>query len=257
LEITWRFTEPEVAAVRDIVNKQSARNRPTVQQRQSRNIDLPWTPNLTQESLWHALVLGFVTTQQASGPGSNVSQFMDTAPFTLTYAACKEVESLGGISSLESFVNATLLKAKVGRRKKVVPAVIDAIKRLEAKEWIFYQRYAEQLLVQRLQPCSPNHYQLEREAAEYLLVFKEIGPKQSRNIWQYLGLTRYAGVFDSRITQWLRKKLSSDLIVLNANVLGDSAYYAFIEAMIMDLCERAEVLPCMFDAAVFDLVDDR
>ncbi|NUQ05091.1 MAG: hypothetical protein HUU31_14495 [Anaerolineae bacterium] len=224
MKITWTFTEHEVADVRDVVNTQIARNRPTVQQRQSRNIDLPWTSNITQESLWHALVLGFVTTQQASGTGSNVSQFMEAKPFTLTYAACKEVEALGGISSLESFVNDTLLRVKVGRRKKVVPAVIDAIKRLEAGEWVAYKRYADQLLSQRLQSCTTTHYQLEREAAEYLLVFKEIGPKQSRNIWQYLGLTRYAGVFDSRVTQWLRSQLSSDLVVLNASVLMENRF---------------------------------
>jgi hypothetical protein len=79
--------------------------------------------------------------------------------------------------------------------------------------------------------------------------FEGIGPKQSRNLWQWLGLTRYEIPLDSRVTRWINKHLS---FRVETAALADPAYYEMMLDHIQTLCKRAGVLPCVFDAAAFD-----
>ena len=95
----------------------------------------------------------------------------------------------------------------------------------------------------------------ERELADYLkLKLKGFGPKQSRNFLQTLGLTKYEIPIDSRIINWLNDfgfpvKLSSAL-------LSENNYYHFVSDGIQELCEKADIYPCVFDAVVFSSFDD-
>ena len=94
----------------------------------------------------------------------------------------------------------------------------------------------------------------EREAAEYLAeTFSGLGPKQSRNLLQYLGLTRYEIPIDSRVVKWLNN--NGFPVRLNAAGLTDTAYYEFVLDAVQALCKAARVYPCIFDAAVFSSFD--
>lgn len=84
--------------------------------------------------------------------------------------------------------------------------------------------------------------------------FHQIGSKQSRNILQILGLTRYEIPLDSRITKWLNSNLDLPYHV-SGNGLRNAEYYHFIMDLVQDACTTAEVLPCIFDAAVFSSYD--
>ena len=96
--------------------------------------------------------------------------------------------------------------------------------------------------------------ELESEVADHVQKhFLGFAPKQSRNLLQSLGLTRYEIPIDSRLTDWL-----NDVgfpVRLTATALVDDNYYRFISNGIQTLCERSGVLPCIFDAAVFALRD--
>lgn len=83
--------------------------------------------------------------------------------------------------------------------------------------------------------------------------FKGFGPKQSRNLLQALGLTRFEIPIDSRVTEWLNS--FGFPVHLNANALADIDYYRFVSDGIGKLCASAGVLPCVFDASVFALKD--
>jgi hypothetical protein len=94
----------------------------------------------------------------------------------------------------------------------------------------------------------------ERRIAGYLQeIFKGIGPKQSRNLLQSLGLTRYEIPVDSRITKWLN--LFGFPVKLTAEGLSDINYYNFISDGIQHLCKKSNLYPCVLDAAIFSSFD--
>jgi hypothetical protein len=95
---------------------------------------------------------------------------------------------------------------------------------------------------------------LEREICrDYIDCFKGIGPKQARNLIQGLGLARYEIPLDSRINRWLNQ--AGFPLPLSSTVLNDEDYYEFALDGIQELCRRADVIPCMFDASVFSSKD--
>jgi hypothetical protein len=94
----------------------------------------------------------------------------------------------------------------------------------------------------------------EMSAAEYIReTFHGFGPKQSRNLLQALGLTRYEIPIDSRVTDWLND--FGFPVKLSAAALADPHYYDFVSGGIQALCTECDVFPCILDAAVFALND--
>ena len=106
-----------------------------------------------------------------------------------------------------------------------------------------------------LQPLTTaDDAKLERDAARFIdREFHGFGPKQSRNLLQMLGLTRYEIPMDSRVTRWLNE--FGFPLKLSAEALADAAIYEFVSDGIQELCRQADVLPCVFDAAVFSRDD--
>ena len=94
----------------------------------------------------------------------------------------------------------------------------------------------------------------EREVADFIDArFKGFGPKQSRNLLQSLGLTRYEIPIDSRITKWLNR--FGFPVKLSAEALSDSNYYRFVSEGFQRLCAESETYPCVLDAAIFASYD--
>ena len=83
--------------------------------------------------------------------------------------------------------------------------------------------------------------------------FDGFGPKQSRNVLQALGLTRYEIPIDSRITDWLNE--FGFPVRLSGDALSDRNYYNFVSDGIQILCEKCDVFPCVLDAAIFSSKD--
>ena len=83
--------------------------------------------------------------------------------------------------------------------------------------------------------------------------YEGFGPKQSRNFWQELGLTRYEFVLDSRVIKWL-KQIKFPL-PLSSEALSNEEYYVFLSDILRELCIKADILPCMLDASVFASYD--
>jgi hypothetical protein len=102
---------------------------------------------------------------------------------------------------------------------------------------------------------SHRGFHREREVANWLTEnFAGLGPKQSRNFLQALGLSRYEIPIDSRVTKWLRNDLALP-ISTSSEVLNNRDYYALVNDAIHELCRQAGVLPCVLDAVLFSRVD--
>ncbi|MGH7813577.1 MAG: hypothetical protein ACREQI_06195 [Candidatus Binataceae bacterium] len=126
----------------------------------------------------------------------------------------------------------------------------ENIGRLEVDDWSRVKEQFEKLLKQRRREPQNGDSRGERQAAALIDDFRGFGPKQSRNLWQWLGLTRYEIPLDSRVTRWLNENHIFPF-ALSAQALNDENYYAFVMDGIQKVCDAAQVLPCVFDAAVF------
>jgi len=81
----------------------------------------------------------------------------------------------------------------------------------------------------------------------------EVGPKQSRNMLQRLGLSRFEIPIDSRIAKWLNA--FGVPVHLNAWPLPDGDYYNFVSQGFQSLCEACEIFLCVLDASMFPSFD--
>ena len=104
------------------------------------------------------------------------------------------------------------------------------------------------LVRQRNTPPIPTHKNLERDAAHVLSNLHGIGPKQSRNILQELGLARYEIPLDSRVTGWLGDNLGWN--IHNDELSSDEPYEFWLDRL-QSVCHSAGILPTVFDAAAF------
>jgi thermostable 8-oxoguanine DNA glycosylase len=95
----------------------------------------------------------------------------------------------------------------------------------------------------------------ELESADFIDdTLKGFGPKQSRNLLQELGLTRYEIPIDSRITRWLND--FGFPVTLSADALSARNYYSFVSEGVRELCEACGIYPCLLDAAIFSSYDE-
>jgi N-glycosylase/DNA lyase len=203
-------------------------------------------PKFDRERFWYVLLGCLLTSQQRSTRGSAVDRFLNLADFPLTLARC------GG--QVETIVQETLTAfGGIRMAPKIASRASLNLAWLESVGWPRVQRWFERLAEQRARVPQMTHSKLERAAARYAAINLEgIGPKQSRNLWQWLGLTRYETPLDSRVVKWLNSNLSVKVEYLR---LADDGYYEGVMDYVQEVCRAADVLPCIWDAAAFDNED--
>ena len=192
---------------------------------------------------WHVLIMCLLTTQQRSGPQSHVYRLLASKPFALRLTGVKK-------EKLPDKFTARVLKTFGGiqRYKTIGVQVSENLPWFYGKKWGAFKARLEAL-------SSRRGYAPERELAVWLADnFTGLGPKQSRNFLQALGLTRYEIPIDSRITKWLRIDFEFPLAV-GAAALSDPHYYGFVNDAIRELCRKVGTYPCVLDAVLFSRVD--
>jgi hypothetical protein len=239
MKLLWQVDNADVARVKSLVASQAG--NALIRARQERNL-AKTKPAVTKARFWRAMVSMRLTTRQKSGPESHVARFIRSNPFPLTYAEVHRARTA-------SILIARVLKKAGGIRfaDKIANELAQNLERLEGGLW-------PDTLAQcnRLTQLVPRD--VEVDVAQHIQDhFLGFGPKQSRNLLQSLGLTRYEIPIDSRLTDWLNE--FGFAVRLTATALGDDNYYRFISDGIQALCERSGVLPCIFDAAVFTARD--
>ena len=83
-----------------------------------------------------------------------------------------------------------------------------------------------------------NDPRMERKVAHVAArQFKGIGPKQSRNFLQWIGVSKYEIPIDSRITKWLNRNVLK--YQLTAQLLSEQVYYDMVSDGVQSLCEKS------------------
>ena len=239
MKIEWQIESKDLEKVQEFVKLHH--NNPFVQDRIKKNLeDTKTSP--TQREFWHVMVSCLLTTQQRSGPKSAIAKLINTKPFPLRY----EVILL--LKDPETFIINTLSDfGGIRRTNRIADEVTTNLESLEKGLW-------DQLFDEIDMLIHLQNPQREREAAEFIEDhFKGFGPKQSRNLLQDLGLTRYEIPLDSRITKWLND--FGFPIKLSSKALADRNYYNFVSEGFQQLCSESGVYPCVMDAVIFSSFD--
>jgi len=240
MKIVWQIDPEDVAKVTEFFDRH--RDNPFVKMRIETNL-ADDKPPITKEVFWERMVGCLLTTQQRSGPNSAVSRFMLTNPPPLHYKICNKRDDL------VEFARKVISDFGGLRRSTTIGKELEAnLSFLNDGGWESTIRHLDEVRLQ----SSPA---TEREAAAFIDDnFKGFGPKQSRNLLQGLGISRYEIPIDSRITKWLNA--FGFPVNLTASALQDRNYYNFISDGFQRLCEACEIMPCVLDAAIFSSFDE-
>jgi len=239
MELIFKISQSEREEVKEFYN--SMQSNQFVQRRIEKNIKNSLT-SVSNELFWESLVSALLTTQQRSGPNSAISIFLQENPFPLS------LSEIGKQTNIKQYVIDILSQRKgIRSYNKIAGFLSDNYSWLNNNGWESVQGNINQLIVRRNQ-------QTERAVSNYLSSnLKGIGPKQSRNLLQMIGLTRYEIPIDSRITKWLNS--FGFPIKLSATGLSDDAYYEFINDGVIVICNEIGIYPCELDAAIFASYD--
>jgi len=238
IDIAWGIGDEDIAKVKALLADQA--ESPLVRYRRRRNLAAVKEP-VNRQQFWSTMIGARLTSQQLSGPESPIARFTRTTPFPLAY------ERMRDQAHLEAVISSEITRAGGIRfANRIGQDLAVNFRRLEGGEWDEALRQCNRL-------CSPVSHDIERQVAQYVDTFSGFGPKQSRNLLQGLGLTRFEIPIDSRVTAWLNR--FGFPIRLSAVALNDPNYYNFVSDGFQALCARCDVFPCILDAAIFGARD--
>jgi hypothetical protein len=236
MDIKYYVDKNDISSVKDIVNKKS--DDEYVKQR-IKNIS---KPIITQDRFWESIILGLLTSQQKSSPNSPVKKLLNDRPFLLSFGLLNENEN-----QLDKYIKEVLGKYKGIRYYNNIRKYILSNRKYTQYNWDTIEKELKNVILSK----DENRKEIERKICRYLQEYYfGIGPKQSRNAMQELGIIKYEIPIDSRMTKWISKNLIIDL-PLNSTVLSSSKYYEYYLDRVQQICESACILPTIFDACVF------
>lgn len=238
MKLQWSISKRDVDAVAALVERMSS--NPFVVRRRQRNLE--GRERVTRAEFWRAMVSTRLTSAQRSGPGSPVTTFVNSRPFPLTYEAMRTTSSPAeAIAAALRDAGGIRFPERIGRDLAANLAT------LEGGGWRKTLDLCNGLI-------GRDDRGAEKDAAAHIDEFVGFGSKQARNLLQQLGLIKYEIPIDSRLSAWLRE--FGFPVPLSAGALGDPAFYEFVLDVLVELCARAGVYPCVFDAAVFASRDE-
>ena len=198
--------------------------------------------DLSKNKIWKKLVSCQVTTQQRSGPNSLVSKFLNSDSPALEITMCRKA------SSVQNLVEKECTKAGLRMASKISKNLAAIWQSLENGEW--------DSLIQQLKTIEKNtSLKKERLVIDYLRSGKYpgLGPKQSRNFIQSLGLSKYEIPLDSRTLKKMRDMGVN--FVPSGGSLSDPIVYIFIQDALQQLASKLDIYPCELDACIFSSFD--
>lgn len=238
MQLNWEINEVELARWRSFVNLHIEND--FVKDREKRNISRT-VVDLSKEMLWFVHVGCQVTTQQRSGPDSAVSKFMNSDSKALKYKECS------ASPDKESLIQTELSKAGLRRSSIIAKNLNEILNELDCGGWEHFIG-----LLKTIE--NETTKEQERKVAQYIASkFSGLGPKQSRNYIQWLGLARYEIPVDSRITKTM-KKLGCKFVP-KATALNDDTVYLLIQDGLQQIAEKLGIYPCILDACIFSSFD--
>ena len=199
MKLTWTIEAADRRAVSALVA--ATKNDRVVEVRWQRNVN-GRVPVFNREEAWRIVIGCLLTTQQRSGLNAPIRKVFDAEPFPLSLRKLKKLDR----ETVPQLVESTIRKA--GRIRRGPTIAREVARNLGALEddghWTTVETEFSKLLQLRQQDPNPLHAAQERSSAEMIdRLLWGFGPKQSRNFWQWLGLTRYEIPLDSRVVAWM------------------------------------------------------
>jgi len=229
----WIITHDDEQRYREFVTKYA--EDPWVTERLKRNVHRT-SVDISVGNVWRRVVCCLLTTQQKSGRGSRVGQLIKEDGKLFSFTFCRESAHVAAVAK-------EVLQQAGLRRSERIPAEIAHAMSVFKESWEEFELALRNL-------WDRPHAKTERDVARWIQAkFKGFGPKQSRNLLQWLGLSQHEIPLDSRMMKVL-KELNFP-VPLSASALADEAYYCFVEDGIHTVLGRIGVIPCVFDACVF------
>lgn len=238
MNINWNISQSDIEKVKKVI---AENENAFLQARQLRNVEKQ-NIVIDKDKIIKTMIMCLLTSQQRSGPNSIVGQFLRLDPFPVT------IEKLTAVNNVEEFIKDTLQQNGLTRYVNRISSFFASnYGKIVKGNWT---------LIDDLEELKSSDSNIkERNIADNLANdFNGFGPKQSRNFLQALGLTKYEIPIDSRITTWLND--FGFPVALTSSPLGDKGYYHFVSDGIQELCEKAEIYPCILDAAIFSSFDN-
>jgi hypothetical protein len=238
MKLTLEIENLDIDKVKKLIKNQT--NHKFVQHRIKKNLATKRSI-IKKDHFWKSLIMCLLTTQQRSGEDSPVTKFLNLDPHPLSLKSCLAQKELNEYA----FYQLTIAKG-IRRTKNIANEIEINFNHLQKSNW--------EILDEINSLINKDDRFYERQIANNVQQnFKGIGPKQSRNLLQDLGLTKYETPIDSRIIRWLNELEFP--IPLSATVLQDKPYYNYVSDIIFELCEKAEIKPCVLDAAIFSFYE--
>ena len=238
MKIVWQVDSEDIATVKAFYDKHYS--NPFVQRRIARNL-ADDKPSITKQVFWCCMVRCLLTTQQRSGPDAPVARFVETNPPLLSYRICDKQDDLA------EFTRSIISRAGLRRSTTIGQELVANLRFIKNGGWKPTKQHLDKV---RLNSSTET----ERLTADFIdREFRGFGPKQSRNLLQLLGLSRYEIPIDSRITKWLNE--FGFPVKLTAQALQDCNYYNFVSDGFQRLCKACKITPCVLDAVIFSSFD--
>ena len=236
----WQIKQSDVDCVNRLMEER--KNCSIVRARVKKNL-AERKPEVKKEKLWQAMLSMRLTTRQHSGPDGAVFRFYTTEPFPLPYDLVSKQEDPA------SFITNTLNEHgginyanQIGRQMKENLSILE-----DASQ-------SDDILASVNRLTKLQSKDVEREVARKILCFKGFGPKQARNVLQFIGLTRFEIPIDSRMINWINENTSFPL-ELDAGLLQSGTGYEAVLDEFQRLCELCDEFPCLVDGVIFASVD--
>jgi len=204
-----------------------------------------------------------LSTRQKSGPNSPIAIFQNQKPYPLAYDICLQQ------ADVENFIKTQIgTHPSIQYKNKIAEFAAYNLKWLEKYGgWNKLDEWLKPLVEQRNMDPEPHHQRNEREVAhKFDEYFKGIGPKQSRNYLQLMGLTRYEIPIDSRFVNWIianKFPLCFDGIHISSlerntinTRLSTPYWYDCILDKLQELCSKCDIFPVVLDGCVFASFDE-
>lgn len=234
MEFQWVVKPSHKKIYRDFIDRY--KDHPFVRGRVASNIEHVDVA-ISKDIFWKVLLGCFFTTQQRSGKGSHVERFLASGDALLDVNHCL------GLGNLRNVAEKALAKNGLRRSERIANEIDHAATQINVVGWATIRSQLDTI-------ASYTTARKERLVARFLQErFLGLGPKQSRNLIQWMGLSKYEIPLDSRMVKVLRELKFP--VPLSPTALADENYYCFIEDAIQLLMARIDVYPCVFDACAF------
>ncbi len=233
MKIDWNINEDDIRKIADFVNQQSGEY---IANRIARNINYQGLL-INRDTILYSLLHSLLLSSLKPDNYLHIDSITTSARYNFQYLTIKDIQDI------KSYASETLKNHGLALDLKKMPEYFAYnFDLLESSNWELVDR-----LIRKL--CIKESKKAEREIADYIdTMFKGFDACEARVFLQTLGLTKFEIPIDLTVSDWLND--FGFPVKLSPLALQDRDFYHFVSDGVQLLCKRAEVYPCVLEAAI-------